>query len=169
LEPIIPIKLGYYEKFPTDLILSPKFTLRLNIESEIQELIEQIGTTIAFGEWCYIVQPLVCRPAKKLGYIEVCAGERRLLAARRLGLDVVPVVVKELSDEKFDRIRLMENVARKDLTDYETARYIKYLMDTYPEAYPTQSNIADVFGKTQGWFLNVCKCLNLKKTKILPG
>lgn len=56
-----------------------------------------------------------------------------------------------MSDEEFDRIRMMENVARKDLTDYETGRALKYLMDTYPNKYPAQINVADVFGKSQDW------------------
>lgn len=149
--PPIPVKPGYYEKFPINLILSPKFSFRLNIEDTINELVEQIGTTRVSEEWCYIAEPLFCRPAKKSGYIELGAGNRRLLAAKRLGLGVVPVVVKECSDEEFDRIRLMENLARADLRDYETARALKYLIDKYPETYPTQSHLAEVFGKTQAW------------------
>jgi hypothetical protein len=144
------IKLGYYPEFPLANILSPQFTLRMHIETNIKQLTDQISATLADDEQCVILEPLVCRPAKP-GYIEVAAGERRLLAAKTLGLCGVPVVVKNLNDEDFDRIRAMENFAREDLTDYETARLLKYLMDKYPKTYPTQESLAEVFGKSQPW------------------
>jgi hypothetical protein len=68
-----------------------------------------------------------------------------------LGLGNIPVILKDMSDEEFDRIRLMENFARKDLSDYEVGRALQYLLDKYPAVYPTQANIADVFGKSQQW------------------
>lgn len=165
--PPIPVKLGYYEKFPVSLILSAPFTLRLNIQEDIQELIEQISTTKTGEEHAVILQPLVCRPAKTPGYIEVSAGERRLLAAKTLGLGVIPVVIKNFTDEEFDRTRLIENVARKDLSDYELARYIQYLMEKYPRIYPTQANVADVFGKSREWVTNHLRMLQLEKTNIV--
>jgi ParB-like chromosome segregation protein Spo0J len=61
----------------------------------------------------------------------------------------------------------MENLARKDLTDYEVARAIKYLMDTYPNTYPTQASIADVFGKTQQWVSQHLAMLQLEKDEII--
>jgi ParB/RepB/Spo0J family partition protein len=146
-----PVKLGYYGNFGIEFILSPKFSFRMNIEDDIQELVEQITTSRAGDELCVIAEPLICRPSTTPGYIEIGAGERRLLAARKMGLGVVPVIIKNFSDEEFDRIRMMENLARKDLTDYEVGRAIKHLMETYPKVYPTQANIAEVFGKTQGW------------------
>jgi len=147
----VRIRIGYYESFPISSILSPSFMLRLNIADNIEELAEQIGTTTAGGEKCVILEPLVCRPTNKLGYVEVAAGERRLLAAKRLGLGVIPIVVKNLSDEEFDRVRMMENLARKDMSDYEVARALKYLMDTYPQVYPTQANLANIFNKSREW------------------
>jgi ParB/RepB/Spo0J family partition protein len=164
---LLPIKLGYCEKFAIQFILSPKFTFRMNIENDIQELIEQIATTRAGDEFCIIVEPLVCRPASTPGYIEVGAGERRLLAARKMGLGVVPVIIKNFTDEEFDRIRMMENLARKDLTDYEVARALKYLMEVYPNVYPTQAIVAEVFGKTKGWVSQRLAMLELEK--VYPG
>jgi ParB/RepB/Spo0J family partition protein len=145
------IKVGYYEHFPLAAILSPIFTLRLHIEENIKELVEQIATTRASGEQAIVLEPIVCRPATKAGYVEVAAGERRLLASRMLGLGNIPVILKDMSDEEFDRIRLMENFARKDLSDYEVGRALQYLLEKYPAVYPTQANIADVFGKSQQW------------------
>ncbi|MCJ7423427.1 ParB/RepB/Spo0J family partition protein [Candidatus Bathyarchaeota archaeon] len=163
----ITIKPGFYQSFPVASILSPRFTLRLDIEADLEELKTQIVDTVASGEPCIILEPLVCRPASQLGYVEVGAGERRLLVARKLGLGVVPVVVKNFSDEEFDRARMMENLARKDLTDYETARVIKYLMDTYPQVYPAQINIADAFGKSREWVTHHLQMLEPKLSNIV--
>lgn len=158
----IPIKPGYYAKFAICNILSPVHKFRSNIEDGIEEFIEQIATTKAGHEIAIILEPLVCRPAPaSSGYIEVGCGERRLLAARKMGLGVVPVIVKEFADEEFDRIRLMENVARKDMSDYDLAKALKHLMDKYPKTYPTQANLADVFGKEHNWVTRHLDMLNL--------
>jgi ParB/RepB/Spo0J family partition protein len=161
------VKCGYYQKFPVDSVVSPGVSLRLNIGDDIDELVEQIAASKADNELCVIAEPLICRPSKLIGCVEVGGGERRLLAAKKLGLGTVPVVVKEFSDEEFDRIRLMENLARKDMTDYETARAIKYLMDKYPKEYSTQENVAAIFGKTQGWVAQRLRMLELTEDKII--
>lgn len=163
----LPVKCGYYQRFPVDSVVSPSFSLRMHIGDDIDELIDQITATRAGAELCVIAEPLVCRPAKSPGCVEVGGGERRLLAARKLGLGTVPVVVKEFSDEEFDRIRLMENLARKDMTDYEVARAIKYLMSKYPDTYSTQASIAEIFGKTQGWVAQRLRMLELAEDKII--
>lgn len=162
----LPVRLGYHEKFSVQYIISPKFTFRMHIEDDIQELIEQISTTQAGGELCVIAEPLICRPASKSGYIEVGAGERRLLAAKKMDLGAVPVIIKNFTDEEFDRIRMMENLARKDLTDYEVARALKYLMDTYPKTYPTQANVAEVFGKSREWVTQRLQMLRLESDNV---
>jgi len=152
-----PVKPGYYPEYPIDRILSPKFCFRVNIEEGIQQLMAEIH---AAG--C-IIEPLVARPVEQpLGYIEVGPGERRLLAARMLGMEAVPVVVREFTDEEFDRVRMLENLARKDLSDYEIARAIQYLMKTYPEQYPTHEAIAQVFGKSREWVTNHLRLLKLE-------
>jgi ParB/RepB/Spo0J family partition protein len=157
---------GFYQTFPVASVLSPEFSLRLNIAENIKELADQISTTQADGEQCVILEPLICRTSKQPGFVEVAAGERRLLAARTLGLETVPVIVKNLSDEEFDRIRAMENLARKDLSDYEIARLLKYLMDTYPKTYPTQEAIGQVFGRTQQWVSQHLQMLQLENSNI---
>jgi ParB family chromosome partitioning protein len=66
-----------------------------------------------------IIQPLVVR--KVDGKYELVAGERRLRAARLAGLDKVPVVVQEISDERLLEIALVENIQREDLNPIELA------------------------------------------------
>jgi ParB family chromosome partitioning protein len=66
-----------------------------------------------------IIQPLVVR---KVGEkYELVAGERRLRAARLAGLEKVPVVVQEISDERLLEIALVENIQREDLNPIELA------------------------------------------------
>ena len=62
-----------------------------------------------------LLQPIAVRP-KKLGtgYI-IIAGERRWRAARLAGLDEVPVIIKDVSDEQAAALALIENLQREDL------------------------------------------------------
>jgi len=70
-----------------------------------------------------IIQPLVVRNIGEKGAIkyELVAGERRLRAAKLAGLEKVPVVVQEISDERLLEIALVENIQREDLNPIELA------------------------------------------------
>jgi ParB family chromosome partitioning protein len=70
-----------------------------------------------------IIQPLVVRNigAKATPKYELVAGERRLRAAKLAGLEKVPVVVQEISDERLLEIALVENIQREDLNAIELA------------------------------------------------
>lgn len=65
-----------------------------------------------------ILEPLLVRPLKEGDY-ELVAGERRLRAARELGLTEVPIVVKDLDDRQALQVALMENLQREDLNPVE--------------------------------------------------
>lgn len=65
-----------------------------------------------------ILEPLLVRPSTGGGY-ELVAGERRLRAAREVGLTEVPVVVRELDERQALQIALMENLQREDLNPVE--------------------------------------------------
>jgi len=110
-----------------------------------------------------IIEPLVCRPTGNLTYVELGPGERRLCAAKQMSLKTVPVIVEEFTDLEFDKIRVLENLARKDLSDMEIARILKYLTEKYPEEYPTQEALANAFNKTQQWISNHLRMLELEK------
>jgi len=139
------IKPGYYPDFPVDRILEPKFSFRRNIDESIGNLAEEIK---AAG---MVIEPIVCRPSSKPGYVELGPGERRLRAAMKLGMKTIPVIVKEMSDAEFDRIRLLENLARKDLSDMEIARILRYMLDNYPKKYSSHQELADALGKSRRW------------------
>ena len=92
-------------------------------EEKLKELSESIKI---YG----ILQPLTVRESKD-GFILV-AGERRLRAAKLAGLQKVPVVVNNSTDdEKILEIQLVENLQRVDLNSYEKAIAIAALRDSY--------------------------------------
>lgn len=65
-----------------------------------------------------VLEPLLVRPLKEGAY-ELIAGERRLRAAREVGLPNVPIVVRELDDQQALQVALMENLQREDLNPVE--------------------------------------------------
>jgi ParB family chromosome partitioning protein len=66
-----------------------------------------------------IVQPLVVRRVGEK--LELVAGERRLRAAKLAGLEKVPIVIREIPDDRLLEITLIENIQREDLNPIETA------------------------------------------------
>ena len=151
------IKPGYYPDFPVDRILEPKFSFRRNVDEGIGDLVEEIK---AAG---MVIEPIVCRPSSKPGYVELGPGERRLRAAKKLGMKTVPVIVKEMNDAEFDRIRLLENLARKNLSDMEIARVLRYMLDNYPKKYSSLQVLANALGKTKGWVSQHLRMLKLEE------
>lgn len=91
-----------------------------------------------------VLEPLVVRPVN--GFYEVVVGERRYRAAQQAGLEVVPVVVREYSDEEVMEINLVENVQREDLSAVEKARLCRELRSRWPERYPSWEHIARRIG-----------------------
>lgn len=74
-----------------------------------------------------ILQPLLVRPLSSGGY-ELVAGERRWRAAQAAGLEEVPVVVRELSDQQAFQLALIENLQREDLNPVEETEGILHLL-----------------------------------------
>ena len=160
MESLEPLEPGHYPEFPVDHILIHPFSFRANIDEGLDELVTEIRVA------GMIIEPLVCRPAEKPGYVELCAGERRLRAAKKLGMRTVPIIVKELSNVEFDRIRMLENLARKDMSDIEIARVLRYMLEKYPEEYPSQEALANAFGKSRRWVLYHLKMLELEEVNF---
>ena len=77
-----------------------------------------------------LLQPIAVRPRPRGGY-SIVAGERRWRACRMAGLNDVPVVIKEVSDEQAMELALVENLQREDLNPIEEAEGYKALMEDY--------------------------------------
>ncbi|HHW12198.1 MAG TPA: ParB/RepB/Spo0J family partition protein [Firmicutes bacterium] len=103
-----------------------------------------------------VLQPLLVR-RKGDGY-QLIAGERRLRAARQVGLTTVPVVVKELDDRTIMEIALVENLQREDLNPMEEAEAYQRLM---AEFNLTQEEVAKAVGKSRSAIANTLRLLNL--------
>jgi ParB family transcriptional regulator, chromosome partitioning protein len=103
-----------------------------------------------------VIQPIVVRKADK-GF-ELIAGERRWRASQRAGLLKVPVVVRDISDDRLLPIALIENIQREDLNPIEEAQAYRQLADDY---HLTQEQIADSVGKDRSSVANYLRLLRL--------
>nr|WP_255783433.1 ParB/RepB/Spo0J family partition protein [Oceanobacillus alkalisoli] len=117
------------------------------------DAIEELKTSILeYG----IIQPLIVRKSIK-GY-EIVVGERRFRAAKEAGLETVPVVIKELSDERMMELALLENLQREDLTPIEEAHAYRNLMH---ELKITQEELSKRLGKSRSHIANTVRLLSL--------
>lgn len=103
-----------------------------------------------------ILQPLIVRKTER-GY-ELIAGERRLRAAKRAGLQNVPVVVKNSSEQVQLEIALIENLQREDLNPIEEAQGYDRLSREFSL---TQEEIAKRVGKDRSTVTNLLRLLKL--------
>jgi len=120
-------------------------------EAKLEELAQSIR---ANG----IVQPLLVR--RRGGRYQLVAGERRWRAAQRAGLKKVPVVVREIPDDKLLELALIENIQRQELNPIEEAHAYKRLMETLGL---TQEMIAQRIGRDRSFVANHLRLLRLPK------
>ena len=113
---------------------------------ELEDSVRQVG----------IIQPIVVRPDGD-GY-EIVAGERRFQAATRAGLEKVPVVVREIDDDKSLELALIENIQRSDLNNIEEAKAYRELLD---RTKVTQEELANRLGKSRSSVTNALRLLDL--------
>ena len=118
-------------------------------ESKIDELARSIKSN-------GIIQPIAVRKADD-GY-EIIAGERRWRASQRAGLLKVPVVVRDIPEERLLAAALIENIQREDLNPIEEAQAYRRLVD---EHHLTQDQIADAVGKDRSSVANYLRLLRL--------
>lgn len=103
-----------------------------------------------------ILQPLTVR--KENGEIELVAGERRLRAARMIGMPTVPCIVVEMTGRNSAAVALIENIQRRDLSVFDEAEAIAKLIDFYGM---TQEDAASKLGKSQSTIANKVRLLKL--------
>jgi ParB family transcriptional regulator, chromosome partitioning protein len=141
----------------TDLLRPNPFQPRTAIdETKIEELARSIR---ANG----IIQPIIVRRSGE-GY-EIVAGERRWRASQRAGLLKVPVVVRDIPDDRLLAAALIENIQREDLNPVEEAHAYRRLADQF---HLTQEQIADAVGKDRSSVANYLRLLKLPG-EVLAG
>lgn len=103
-----------------------------------------------------VLQPIVLRAADE-GY-EIIAGERRVRACQRLGLKVIPALVRDADDTQMLELALIENIQRQDLGPIEEARaYQAYIQ----RLDMTQEQAAQRLGKSRSAVANMLRLLEL--------
>jgi ParB family chromosome partitioning protein len=105
-----------------------------------------------------ILQPLIVTSADEPGKYTLIAGERRLLAASMAGLETVPVVVREASEQQRLELALIENVQRTDLTPLEAAEAYRQLADDFSLSH---EQISKQLGKSRVAITNTLRLLKL--------
>ncbi|MBN1871304.1 MAG: ParB/RepB/Spo0J family partition protein [Candidatus Omnitrophica bacterium] len=103
-----------------------------------------------------VLQPVLVR-RKGDGY-ELIAGERRLRAAKTIGMDNIPVIVRDVNDVDALELSLIENIQREELNSIEEARAYQRLMNEFNF---TQDEVAKAVGKDRASVSNTIRLLNL--------
>jgi len=104
-----------------------------------------------------VIQPVTVRKMKAEKY-QLVAGERRWRAAEKAGLDKMPAVVRNFSDQEVLEIALIENIQREDLNAVEEAEAYKQMLDEFSF---TQEEVAEKVGKSRSNIANMVRLLNL--------
>jgi ParB family transcriptional regulator, chromosome partitioning protein len=140
-------------ELPVDLIQRGKYQPRRDMEPEsLRELADSI---IAQG----VMQPIVVRPISDQKF-EIIAGERRWRAAQLAGLDVIPAVVRDVSDQAAIAMALIENIQREDLNPIEEAASLQRLQREFEL---TQQEVATAVGKSRSTVANLLRLMTLQE------
>lgn len=119
-----------------------------------EEKIQQLADSITQHG---IIQPLIVRSVGE-GQYQIVAGERRWRAAKMAGLQEIPVVVKQYSDQQVAEIALVENLQREDLNPMEEAEGYQVLMQDYGM---TQEQVSQRVGKSRPAVANALRLMQL--------
>ena len=138
-----------------DLLVESPFWCRTFTEDE--EFAELVESVKRIG----VIEPPTVRPLN--GKLEIVQGHRRVLAARKAELKFVLVDVRNLTDEEAIQIQFMENIHRKDLSDFEKAMFLKKMIDKFGYK---QKELAEKIGKSQPWIANHLRMLQLEPENI---
>ncbi len=118
-----------------------------------EERIDELCQTIRMHG---VIQPVVVRRTERC--YELVAGERRLRAVKKLGLDRIPAVIREMDDHQAAAASLIENLQREELTAIEEAHAYQRLMEVHQL---TQEGLAQKLGKGQSTIANKLRLLQL--------
>lgn len=119
-------------------------------EDKLQELADSIKE---HG----IIQPIIVRKSSIRGY-DIVAGERRFRAAQKVGLQIIPAVIREFTDAQIMEIAIIENLQREDLNAIEIAEAYANLTE---KCNLTQEELAKRVGQSRSHVANMLRLLNL--------
>ncbi|MEA3463960.1 MAG: ParB/RepB/Spo0J family partition protein [Patescibacteria group bacterium] len=133
-----------------NITINPMQPRRQFSDHQMDELAESIRE---YG----IIQPLIANVSSDGAY-ELIAGERRLRAAKIIGLDKVPVIVRDAGKQEKLEVALIENIQRENLNSIELAKAYSKLIDEFNL---TQEDVAKRVGKSRPVVANTLRMLNL--------
>ncbi len=135
---------------PLSDILPNKGQPRKNFDEEsMEELTDSIRQN-------GVLQPILVR--KKGQKYEIVAGERRYQASKRAGLETIPVVIRDISDDDVFKLALIENLQRSDLDPIEEAQGFKTLIE---KSGMTQAELGKAVSKSRPAIANALRLLDL--------
>jgi ParB family transcriptional regulator, chromosome partitioning protein len=134
---------------PEQIGLNPMQPRKNFNEHQLHELVESVKQ---YG----IIQPLIV--TQKNGRYELIAGERRLRAAKALGLATVPAIVRQADEQQKLELALVENLQREDLNAIETAIAYRKLIDEFNLS---QEELAVKVSRSRPVVTNTLRFLNL--------
>lgn len=138
---------------PLDKIIANPFQPRRIFEQEkIDELAESIKQHGVF-------QPIIVKKLKDNSYM-IVSGERRFRASKSVGLESIPAIIRNYTEDKVAEIALAENLQREDLTPIEEAEAYQVVMNKLGI---TQGELAEKVGKSRSHVTNMLGLLKLPK------
>jgi ParB family chromosome partitioning protein len=144
-----------------EIVPNPKQPRQVFDDEALDELTHSVRE---FG----LLQPIVVREAPDGGY-ELIMGERRLRAARAAGLDSVPAIVRDTTDDAMLRDALLENIHRVQLNPLEEAAAYQQLLEEFGA---THEELASKIGRSRSQVTNTIRLLKLPvkvQTRVAAG
>ena len=152
LEALIPSTQPALDEVDVDLIVpnpqQPRTAFDAASLAELAQSIREHG----------LIQPLLVSRGGGGATYQLIAGERRLLAAREVGLKRVPVIVKEANPQALLELALVENLQRQDLGALEEAAAFRRLVNEFGL---TQEAVASRVGRSRSAVANSLRLLTL--------
>ena len=103
-----------------------------------------------------VIQPVILKKSIK-GY-EIIAGERRTRACKMLGLETIPAIIRQFTDQQMAEISILENIQRENLNPIEEAKAYKKMLEN---SELTHESLGQKIGKSRSYITNTLGLLNL--------
>lgn len=140
-----------FAELPIASIVPNRFQPRDHFDEEA--LVSLASSVQAVG----VLQPILVRPTEDGNY-ELIAGERRWRAAKRVGLQTIPALIRETDDTNALEHALVENVQRDDLNPLEEAAAFQQLIEDFQL---THDQVAQRIGRSRAAITNTLRLLHL--------
>jgi ParB family transcriptional regulator, chromosome partitioning protein len=162
LEQVAGVPGAFLREVPVgDVVPNPKQPRQVFDDEALDELTHSVRE---FG----LLQPIVVREGAD-GQYELIMGERRLRAARGAGLETVPAIVRDTTDDAMLRDALLENIHRVQLNPLEEAAAYQQLLEEFGA---THEELASKIGRSRSQVTNTIRLMKLPvkvQTRVAAG